>query len=173
MMKRDAHTKSILQMLTPDRLAYAIDPKARPKGVSAEAGGRHSGFVLRCPCHDDTHPSMSIDQGDDGRILIHCHAGCAQETIIEELQHRGLWPKPKPERSPSPVGHMANRNTGLPTQQDIERAQAVLFVAESDRLSNRLARLSEQDHVSIRRAQDAVTHQVASPQHKGLRGPLR
>ena len=162
-MKHD--DDSILRSLTAERLAYAIDPKARPKGAAAEPGRRAGGYVLRCPCHEDKHPSMSIDQGADGRILMHCHAGCAQETIIEELRSRGLWPKPRPERDRS-VGSAGSagsgaRYTGLPKAQELERAQAVLFVAESDRLSERLARLSKEDHLSIRRAQETLSEPVA------------
>lgn len=163
-MRHNEH-KAAQPTLTAERLAYAIDPKAKPKGANAEPGARSGGYVLRCPCHEDKHPSMSIDQGTDGRILLHCHAGCAQETIIEELQSRGLWPKPRPERDRSAgsarsAGSGA-RYTGLPKAQELERAQAVLFVAESDRLSERLARLSKEDHASIRRAREALSKSAA------------
>ncbi len=34
-----------------------------------------------CPAHDDSNPSLSISRGDDGRILLHCHAGCDFASI--------------------------------------------------------------------------------------------
>ena len=40
------------------------------------------GWLARCPAHDDQHPSLSIDEGADGRALIHCHAGCTPEKIV-------------------------------------------------------------------------------------------
>src|SRR5687768_332272 len=40
------------------------------------------GFTARCPAHDDRHNSLKIDEGDDGRALVHCHAGCPPETIV-------------------------------------------------------------------------------------------
>ena len=40
------------------------------------------GWLARCPAHDDQHPSLSIDEGADGRALVHCHAGCAPEKIV-------------------------------------------------------------------------------------------
>jgi hypothetical protein len=52
-----------------------------------------------CPAHDDRTPSLGIDH-DDGRLLVHCWAGCSQEAVIGALRERGLW---SPEnRSPRP-----------------------------------------------------------------------
>ena len=42
--------------------------------VQAKPNGR--GWMARCPAHDDRTPSLSIAQGDDGRVLLKCHAGC-------------------------------------------------------------------------------------------------
>jgi hypothetical protein len=41
--------------------------------------------MARCPAHDDRIPSLSVSQGDDGRILLHCHAGCPTDVILERL----------------------------------------------------------------------------------------
>jgi putative DNA primase/helicase len=38
-----------------------------------------------CPAHDDIEPSLSIKEADDGRVLLHCHAGCATGDIVEGL----------------------------------------------------------------------------------------
>jgi len=55
--------------------------------------GRRSGagYMACCPAHDDRTPSLAIRDGDDGRVLIHCHAGCSQERVIAALRERGLW----------------------------------------------------------------------------------
>jgi putative DNA primase/helicase len=42
-------------------------------------------FSARCPAHDDTHPSLSIGKSEDGKVLLHCHAGCPFETIKNAL----------------------------------------------------------------------------------------
>ncbi len=44
-----------------------------------------SGWTARCPAHDDQKPSLSVSVGDDGRVLIHCHAGCPSERIVQML----------------------------------------------------------------------------------------
>ena len=47
-----------------------------------ESGG---GWVARCPAHDDDSPSLSVSRGSDGRVLVHCHAGCSAEQICDSL----------------------------------------------------------------------------------------
>src|SRR5215469_16820431 len=46
---------------------------------------RHrSGWMSLCPAHADKNPSLSIRQVD-GKILIHCHAGCSTQAILTAL----------------------------------------------------------------------------------------
>jgi hypothetical protein len=60
---------------------------------------------VRCPCHDDRTPSMSVRDGDEpGRILVHCFAGCQSEDIINELRRpRPLHPSPNTSINPCAV----------------------------------------------------------------------
>lgn len=53
----------------------------RVEGVEKSGGG----WTARCPAHDDQNASLSIGIGEDGRILLHCHAGCSAEAIVEAL----------------------------------------------------------------------------------------
>jgi putative DNA primase/helicase len=55
-------------------------------------GGRRSGsqWVASCPAHDDRDPSLTITE-KNGRVLLHCHAGCDQRDVIAALQDRGIW----------------------------------------------------------------------------------
>ena len=47
------------------------------KGVKG-GGGQYKAL---CPAHHDTEPSLSVGEGN-GKILLHCHAGCATENIL-------------------------------------------------------------------------------------------
>jgi hypothetical protein len=38
-----------------------------------------------CPAHSDRKPSLSIRVANDGKILIHCHAGCPTEKVVTAL----------------------------------------------------------------------------------------
>ncbi|NEX63458.1 CHC2 zinc finger domain-containing protein [Noviherbaspirillum galbum] len=35
-----------------------------------------------CPAHDDRGPSLAVRELDDGRVLLHCFAGCEPEQIL-------------------------------------------------------------------------------------------
>jgi 5S rRNA maturation endonuclease (ribonuclease M5) len=50
-------------------------------------GARRSGdgWAARCPAHDDRSPSLTIGEGDDGRVLLHCQAGCTLDAICAAL----------------------------------------------------------------------------------------
>jgi putative DNA primase/helicase len=52
--------------------------------IAKALGGRKasSGWIARCPAHDDRKPSLSIGETKDGKILVHCHAGCDQDHVI-------------------------------------------------------------------------------------------
>lgn len=44
-----------------------------------------TGHKARCPGHDDRTASLSVTEGDDGRALVHCHAGCDAALVISTL----------------------------------------------------------------------------------------
>lgn len=49
-----------------------------------------------CPAHDDRNPSLSIGVGgEDGRILLHCHAGCDPRDVVDKVgwEMADLFPK--------------------------------------------------------------------------------
>jgi len=49
------------------------------------ARGNGDSFTACCPAHDDSRASLSVGRGDDGRVLVHCHAGCAPEAVLSAL----------------------------------------------------------------------------------------
>jgi putative DNA primase/helicase len=54
---------------------------ARVQGVRRNG----TGWMARCPAHEDRNPSLSIDVRDD-KILVHCHAGCSQDAVLAALE---------------------------------------------------------------------------------------
>lgn len=50
-------------------------------------GVRGSGpqWTARCPAHEDDHPSLSIREEPDGKILLNCHAGCPTENVVRAI----------------------------------------------------------------------------------------
>ena len=35
-----------------------------------------------CPAHPDKEASLTITQGNDGKTLLKCHAGCSSESVV-------------------------------------------------------------------------------------------
>jgi hypothetical protein len=47
-----------------------------------------TGWQARCPCrNDDENPSLVVSEGNDGRVLVHCHrgAGCSVKEICASV----------------------------------------------------------------------------------------
>lgn len=51
-------------------------------------------WLACCPAHDDATPSLSIRETDDGRVLVHCFAGCAAADVVSAagLELADLFP---------------------------------------------------------------------------------
>ena len=79
-----------------------------------EARRSGSCWMAKCPAHDDNNPSLSIREVD-GRVLLHCHAGCRQRDVIEALKAKGLWPESpqKPRRQIATIYEYTDENGHL------------------------------------------------------------
>lgn len=53
-------------------------------------------WMARCPAHEDKSPSLSVRELDDGRVLLHCFAGCAAPNVLSAvgLTLGDLFPAP-------------------------------------------------------------------------------
>lgn len=65
--------------------------------------GGHGQWTARCPAHDGQQNSLSVGEGEDGRILLRCHAGCDVDRITAALgvTKSDLFPD-KPQREGRP-----------------------------------------------------------------------
>jgi hypothetical protein len=43
--------------------------------------GRAGNYVACCPAHEDKTPSLAVKE-QDGKIILHCFAGCSVENIV-------------------------------------------------------------------------------------------
>lgn len=46
--------------------------------------GRNGNWTACCPAHDDKGPSLAVKE-QDGKILLHCFAGCEVSAIVGAL----------------------------------------------------------------------------------------
>src|ERR1700730_12997070 len=81
---------------------------------AVERQDKPGNWTACCPYHDDSKPSFSIKDGDGGRPLFYCHAGCEYEDIREVLEARGIlghgWQDNLPPAAPRPPPKPPERN---------------------------------------------------------------
>ncbi len=124
--------------------------KCRSKGAN--------NWAACCPAHEDRSPSMSISARPDGRILVHCFAGCSVDSILGAmgLEIDALFPdsiEARPEkRSFSAaavlecvaeetrivflIGCQLHRGVALSEVDRLRLGQAVNRIEEARRLAN-------------------------------------
>lgn len=44
-----------------------------------------SGWMARCPAHEDKRQSLAVSESPTGAALLHCHAGCTAEAVTTAL----------------------------------------------------------------------------------------
>lgn len=104
------------------------DARAVAEALAEQLGGgiRKSGrgWIVRCPCHQDKTPSLSIANGDRA-ILFYCHAGCRPADVLANLIGRGLLPD-----------HHAQQRGRRPhiNQDQIRLARTTLAIWDRDRV---------------------------------------
>jgi hypothetical protein len=70
--------------------------------------GTH-GWRADCPNGHKTRGTLSVAQGDDGRLLLHCFAGCCASDVLAALGLSMADIQPQRLRDPSPEGRRAAR----------------------------------------------------------------
>lgn len=54
--------------------------------LTVSHGPNESGeYMCRCPAHDDRTASLSVREGDGGKILLHCMAGCSTGDVVRAM----------------------------------------------------------------------------------------
>ena len=49
-----------------------------------------NGYLCKCPCHDDTKPSLLPNLSPNNKIIAYCRAGCDWKTILDHFKSKGL-----------------------------------------------------------------------------------
>jgi 5S rRNA maturation endonuclease (ribonuclease M5) len=63
----------------------AVTPYDRVREALEAAGHPVRNGSARCPAHDDKSPSLSLSEGGEGKVVVHCHAGCATDAVLAAL----------------------------------------------------------------------------------------
>lgn len=111
-------------------------------------------WIARCPSHDDRSPSMSVRELDDGRVLLHCFAGCSVESILDAagLTFDALFP----DRFPEAHGTQRVRRPFHPGDVLACIATEALIVAVSAANLRQRITLSERDYERLMLASSRI-----------------
>ena len=121
----------------------------RLQGVKQLGDGQ---WISICPAHNDHRPSFSIQETSDGRLLIHCFAGCPAVHVLAAigLELRDLYPQRFSHRRHGRRPQFSARDILLLLNQE----SSVLLVAASDIASGK--RLSPADVARIITARSRI-----------------
>lgn len=126
---------------------------SRLEHVKKTGAGR---WIARCPAHEDRSPSLSLRELDDGRILLHCFAGCAPHNVLAAtgLEFKDLFPRD--------IEHLAPRGRTPFNAMDVLQCvafEALVTCIAAENLAQGV-KLTREDHdrltLAAQRLQDAV-----------------
>ena len=131
----------------------------RLDGVRANGSGR---WIARCPAHTDKHPSLSVAEGADGRVLVHDFGGCDLHAILAAvgMEAADLFPE-RPQDLNARERHelrvharMAGWGTALSV---LARESRIVIIAAAEVLAG--CELNADDHarvaLALQRIEDA------------------
>lgn len=85
-----------------------------------------SGYMARCPAHDDGKASLSVSRGKEHPVVLKCHAGCDRDDVLAAI---GLtWPdvcKPREERPR--VGEWTPRGPAVAVYDYVDEGEKLLY----------------------------------------------
>lgn len=108
-----------------DRIADTVgrEPKKYP-----------SGYGCLCPAHQDRNPSLIVSETDEGKLSVHCFAGCSFWDICDSLKINPTDLKEAEEETPEERERRIKRNEAekKARQDALEKAQDVWGKAKTD-----------------------------------------
>lgn len=147
---------------TAEYIAIALDGKRNG-----------SGYMVYCPCHDDHTPSLSIRDGGNGKLLVHCFAGCDGTDVLAELRRLRLLDGYENKGTRNSRKHAAYSSSDDAERKRLERARIIWRSSTSLNVKTPHDRASEQQ---IERSKVAHLHtwpaHVYLKTHRGITPPF-
>lgn len=114
--------------------------------------GRNGNWVACCPAHEDRSPSMTIRETPDGKILMHCFAGCSVGEIAGAIgiDLSDLFPPDENRDYSKPQRHQRQRFLASDLLKVISFEATIVAVAASDMAKGR--KLNEADKTRLLQA---------------------
>jgi DNA primase len=123
---------------------------ARLDGVRRTANG----WTAKCPAHPDRTASLSIAEGDDGRALLHCFAGCPAADVVAAIGLSLADLFPERIRDTTPQGRAAAREAVRRTNWDaalgvLGREAKIISIAAHELCSGVALTAEDRDRLAL------------------------
>ena len=118
-----------------------------------------AGWSARCPAHEDRTASLSVAIGNDGRLLLHCFAGCSVHDVLGAigLTVNDLFAKRIRDTSPEArreLQGLALRSQVQAAASVLDHESGVVLIAAGDLHLGRA--LTDADHARLALAADRI-----------------
>ncbi|WP_136799693.1 DUF3987 domain-containing protein [Desulfosediminicola ganghwensis] len=123
-------------MISAEQIGLALDGRLMPGGE----------WRCICPAHDDHNPSLDIKDGDTGKPIVICRAGCSSEAVISALARQGLWYSKADQTPFSQEEHQENR-----LKREAENKRKWELAKKTGRRLGERSILARQDHPYLSR----------------------
>lgn len=135
------------------------------------------GYMAKCPAHEDGSPSLSVSEGDGGRVLLHCFGGCRADDVIAAvgLEWKDLFPGKLDSAARLDYRRRAAETARQEADLVIKMAEAMPFLsAEDERFLREAEAHKAQAEQSIREVEAAsVPAKPVEPPVIDTKAPLK
>ena len=132
------------------------------------------GWLARCPAHSDRSASLSVAEGDDGRVLLHDFGGCELSDVlaaiglsITDLFPRRLGHYTSPAERAAAVERARQARIGAALSA-LASESAIVEVAASQIAAGRALSPADLDRLSVACERIREAHSVLWPQRRGF-----
>lgn len=118
-----------------------------------------AGWSARCPAHEDRSASLSVSTGSDGRLLVHCFAGCSIGDVLSAigLTVADLFPRRLADATPEErraLHALALKSRLQSCAHVLDYEASVVLIAAGDLMRGRA--LPDHDHARLALAADRI-----------------
>ncbi len=112
------------------QLANKFANRLLEMGKRARRAGK--GFEAQCPAHPDRAASLTIAEGEDGKLLLQCHAGCSFDEILAAAAWSNADGFPPKNGTPRKINGNGHKPKAWPTLEGaVDAVPRTIAKAES------------------------------------------
>lgn len=126
----------------------------------------YGSWMARCPAHKDRTGSLHVTEKDDGRVLIHCHAGCAVADVLGAvgMEVTELFPPRADNKGP-----IAKPFPAHDVLKAVEFEALVVHTILADMEGTKKSTKDQRERLKLAAERLMTASQVANPQLRGER----